>query len=146
MKLGNRIDRDFHFDFENLIDHILGGATKEAESFFGSWCPRVSLFEREKDYSLVMELAGVSPEDVSIEMQDGKLEVAGHKKLEPETEGVTIHKSERSSGKFRRTFDFAAQVDADRIVAEFKNGLLTITLPKSETILPRKIQINATGS
>ena len=142
MKLGNRIDNrlgEFHVDIENLIDHFFG-PTNEGEAA-NTWRPTASLSESDKAYSLVMELAGVSSADVSIEMQDGKLEVSGEKKVDVEVEGEKLLKSERPAGKFRRAFDFATQIDPDGIEAEFKNGLLTINLPKSEKVLPRKIQI-----
>ena len=142
MKLGNRIDNrlgEFHVDIENLIDHFFG-PSKEGEGA-SDWRPRASLSESEKAFSLIMELAGITPEDVTIEMQDGKLEVSGEKKVDVEVEGEKLLKSERRSGKFRRAFDFATQIDPDGIEAEFNNGLLTIKLPKSEKVLPRKIQI-----
>ena len=133
-QINNRLG-DFHIDIENLVDHFFGGATS------GAWCPRASLSETENAYSLVLEMAGVAAEDVTIEMQDGKLEVSGEKKLEPEVEGVKLIRSERMTGEFRRAFDFDTQVDADQIKADFRNGLLTITLPKSAKVLPRKIEI-----
>lgn len=142
MKLGNRIDNhlgEFHVDIENLIDHFFG-PNKEAETE-SNWRPRASLAESDKEYSLVLELAGVSAQDVTIEMQDGKLEVSGEKVVASDVEGERILKSERLTGKFHRAFDFATQIDPDGIVADFKNGLLTIKLPKSEKVLPRKIEI-----
>lgn len=142
MKLGNRIDNrlgEFHVDIENLIDHFFG-PTNEGEAA-NNWRPAASLSESENAYSLIMELAGVASEDVSIEMQDGKLEVSGEKKVDFEVEGEQLLKSERPSGRFRRTFDFATQVDPDGIEAEFNNGMLKIKLPKSQKVLPRKIQI-----
>lgn len=142
MKLENRVDSrlgEFHVDIENLIDHFFG-PTKEAEPA-STWRPAASLSESDQGYSLIMELAGFAPDDVTIEMQDGKLEVSGEKKVDVEVEGEKLLKSERPVGKFRRLFDFATQIDPDRIEAEFKNGLLTVKLPKSEKVLPRKIQI-----
>ena len=90
---------------------------------------------------MVIELPGVSATDVSIEMEDDRLVVSGEKKIDELAEGFTSLRDERRKGKFSKSFEFSKQINPDAIQAEFKNGLLNVVLPKSEKVLPRKIEI-----
>ena len=133
---------DFQVDIENLFDHFLGKPLgKQAGDSPFKQVPPADVIESETGYSLVMELPGVSAEDVSIEMKENQLEIRGNKVVADVGESDRLVKSERRGGEFVRRFEFSSQVDADAISAEFKDGLLTINLPKSEKVLPRKIQI-----
>ncbi len=146
MKLNQRNNRvatpfgDFQFDVDNLFDQVFGsrysnGATPER------WIPRVSVTESEQGYEMLVELPGVDPESVNLEMHDNRLEVSGEKVLPELEEGVKAIRQERVAGKFSRSFEFGQQVDADKIEATYDHGLLRINLPKSETVLPRKIEV-----
>jgi len=133
---------DFPIDIENIFDHFFGnpqGKQQSASPF--KLVPPANVVESETGYSLVMELPGVAAEDVSIEMKENRLEISGEKKVAEVGESERLAKSERRDGNFLRKFEFPSQVDADAITAEFKDGLLTISLPKSDKVLPRKIQI-----
>ena len=137
---------DFQVDVENLVGHLFGEgskacSTKGDECCDATWTPRVSVIESDTNYQMVVELPGVDPADVTLEMQEGRLEISGEKKVDELEEGVDSVRNERLSGEFKRVFEFSKLVEADAIKAEFKNGLLTIELPKSEKILPRKINI-----
>lgn len=140
MKTSSNCNRlgDFQVDIENLFDHFFGN---QQVSPSGKLMPPTDVVESELGFRLVMELAGVSPDNVSIEMKENLLEVSGFKNVAEVAEGDRLAKSERRSGEFTRKFEFASQIDADAISAEFKDGLLLIDLPKSEKVLPRKIQI-----
>lgn len=131
---------DFQIDVDNLFDQVFGDRTKSPETTT-DWTPRVSISESESAYGFIMELPGVDPSSVSIEMKDSQLEISGEKTLAELGEGVKSLREERYRGKFLRRFEFAQQVNSDAISAEYKNGLLTIELPKAESVLPRKIEI-----
>ena len=134
---------DFQVDIENLFDHFFKDPTTAAKAN-GSvkLVPRSDVVESEKGFSLVMELPGVTAEDVSIEMKENVLEVSGTKRVAELEEGQRSAKSERRGGEFTRKFEFASRVDADSITANFKDGLLAISLPKCEKAMPRKIKID----
>jgi HSP20 family protein len=134
---------DFQIDVDNLFDQVFGdrGDRSKTPRPETDWTPRVSISESETAYEFVMELPGVNPSSVSIEMKDNQLEVSGEKVLSELSDGFKSLREERYRGSFRRQFEFAQQVNSDAIAAEFKNGLLTIGLPKAESVLPRKIEI-----
>jgi len=140
MKTSSNCNRlgDFQVDIENLFDHFFGNQQPSPSL---KLIPPANVTESETGYSLVMELPGVSSESVSIEMKENRLEISGNKTVAEPAEGERLAKSELRGGEFRRKFDFASQIDADAITADFKDGLLIIDLPKSEKVLPRKIQI-----
>ncbi|QEG20863.1 Hsp20/alpha crystallin family protein [Mariniblastus fucicola] len=129
---------DLQVDFENLFDHFFGN---QQTSQGCKLIPPANVTESDTGFSLVMELPGVSADDVSIEMKENLLVVHGKKVVDKPGEGQRLAKSERRGGAFARKFEFASQIDADGISAEFKDGLLSIELPKSEKVLPRKIEI-----
>jgi len=142
MKTSSNCNRlgDFQVDIENLFDHFFGNQQTASGSPL-KLVPPADVTESETGYALVMELPGVSAEDVSIEMKENLLVISGNKVIADAGEGERFAKSERRGGEFSRKFEFASQVDADAITADFKNGLLVLQLPKSEKVLPRKIQI-----
>jgi HSP20 family protein len=129
---------DFQVDVENLFDHFFGDQQVNPQ---GRWLPRTNISESDTSYHVSIELAGVSPADVNVEMHDGVLEVSGKRDKVNLPEGVKALKVEQRSGEFRRKFEFPTVVDADRIEAAYENGVLSVELPKSEKVLPRKIDI-----
>ena len=137
---------DFQIDVENLVDHFFRDGNKERSSESqecsqSAWTPRVSVVESETAYQMVVELPGIDPADVSVEMQEGRLEISGEKKIAELAEGGNYVRDERLKGEFKRVFEFSKLIEPDEIKAEFKNGLLHIDLPKSAKVLPRKIDI-----
>lgn len=141
MKTCNRISgpmTDLHIDLENIFDHFMGDRRSPQKAF----SPRTSIVESETNFVLSVELPGVDKNDVSVEVLEGNLVVSGEKKLDELSEGEKLHREERANGKFHRAFEFPTQVDFEKIEASFKSGVLVIDLPKSEKVLPRKIEIN----
>ena len=106
-----------------------------------SWAPRAEVLEGESGYRLILEMPGMDVEDVSLEMAEDQLIVAGEKRPTELAEGFRRVRSERVSGQFKRAFEFSKPVDADGIRAEFRQGVLTVDVPKSKAVLPRKIEI-----
>ncbi len=131
---------DFQLNVENLVDHFLGD--RPAHAAVGVTLP-VSISESETAYRLIFELPGVEPSEVNVEAVDSVLHVSGEKKIPEVAEGETVLQNNRRKGQFRRSFEFAKSIDTDRIEAEFQHGLLTISVPKSEKVLPKKIEIKS---
>ena len=113
-----------------------------------SWMPAVEVTENDKELLLTAELPGLTEKDVEISFEDDVLTLSGEKAEErkEEKEDARFHVWERSYGAFRRSFSLPSNVDPARIMAEFRNGILTIRLPKSENEKNRgrKIPITVT--
>ena len=104
--------------------------------------PFANLVETEENYELTLDLPGVNPDDVTVELNDGQLVVAGERKSEAEETGKTFHRVERRYGQFRRVVAIPAPVDEDKITADYRAGVLTVSLPKSQKAKTRKFIVN----
>ena len=112
----------------------------------GNFTPAVDIKENESEIRLELELPGLKPDQVEITAENGVLTVRGEKKSERnEGEDNRYHVVERSYGSFTRSFSVPATVDAEKVGAEFKNGVLTVTLPKKEAAKPRQVKIEVKG-
>jgi HSP20 family protein len=135
-------------DLPNLMRRFMNDPF--ANDFFTqpvSWMPAVEVTESDKELMLSAELPGLSEKDVEISFDDDVLTISGEKTEEhkEDREDSRFHVWERSYGSFRRSFSLPSNVDPDKITADFRNGVLSVRLPKSETekTRGRKIPIMA---
>jgi HSP20 family protein len=105
------------------------------------WTPSVDIFEDEEGVTLRFELAGVDPKDVDIRFENGVLTLRGDRKLEREDKRDNYHRVELSYGTFTRSFSLPGTIDAEKIKAESRNGILTVMLPKKPEAKPKSIQV-----
>jgi HSP20 family protein len=124
-------------EVNRLLDDRL--TARESESV--GWTPRVDIFEDEEGVALRFELAGVEPKDVDIRFENGVLTLRGERKLEKEEKRDNYHRVEMAYGTFTRSFSLPATIDAEKIRAESKNGVLTVHLPKKPEAKPKAIQV-----
>ena len=113
----------------------------DAESFV-AWRPAVDVRENEEALTIQVELPGLSKEDIGISLEDNVLTLTGERKLENHENKDNYHRVERQYGRFSRSFRLPATVQTDKADASFKDGLLTLVLPKTEESKPRQIQIH----
>ena len=106
-----------------------------------SWMPTVDISETENGYEIRAELPGVSEDDVNVSVTDNVLTVKGEKRQEEETEGKDYHRVERRYGSFQRSFTLPRHIETDTIKAGFKDGVLTLGIPKAEVAKPTEIPI-----
>ena len=111
------------------------------ELSFTEWAPAVDIQETEKEYLIKADLPEVNREDVKVEFDDGVLTVEGERKQEKEETGKKFHKIERAYGKFVRRFALPTEVDATKVAAEYKEGVLNVHLPKSPNGKPKSIAV-----
>jgi HSP20 family protein len=104
--------------------------------------PPADIIEREKEYLIKIDLPDVPKEDVKVLFDNGMLHVKGERKVEKETKGETVHRTERFYGMFERTFNLPDDVDAKGIHAESKDGVLVISLPRVVSEKPRPVAIS----
>ena len=108
----------------------------------GTWVPPVDIFENgNHELVLKVELPDVTREDIDLRVENHTLTISGQKKMEAEVKEQQYHRLERSYGNFSRSFTLPQTVDAGRIAAEYKNGVLTVTLPLRDEAKPKQIQV-----
>ena len=108
------------------------------------WSPGVDIVENENDLVLHADVPGIEPKDIDISMENGTLTLKGERKFENNSAHQGYHRIERSYGAFARSFALPDTIDAEKVKAEFKNGVLTVTLPKKEVAKPRSVKIEVT--
>ena len=109
--------------------------------FFADWAPAVDIQETEKEYLIKAELPEMKKEDVKVDVLDGVLTIEGERTQEKEEKGKKFHKTERSYGKFVRQFALPPEVDAAQVQAEYKDGILSVHLPKTAAAKPKAIEV-----
>lgn len=109
--------------------------------------PDTDVVERENEIQVVCELPGLTRDEVELSLENNVLTITGEKQEHRDQggEGDTYHLSERRWGRFSRSFVLPREVDQDRINAHFENGVLTVSIPKSEKVRRRKIEIASQG-
>jgi len=111
------------------------------DEYGASWKPMLDVSESTDAYNVKIDLAGVKPEEVSIEVNDDVLTISGERKEEKVSDDQGTHVQEISYGKFTRSVRLPLPIDPDNVKAKYDAGLLKITLPKSEKSKPKKIEI-----
>jgi HSP20 family protein len=114
---------------------------REEEIVQGSWVPAVDIYETNEAIVLNAELPGVAPEDISVEVKDNTLTLKGEKKFAREVKEENYHRVERAYGTFQRAFTLPGTVAQEKVKAQFKDGVLKITLPKVEEAKPKQIKV-----
>jgi HSP20 family protein len=109
------------------------------------WSPAVDIYETENELVLKADLPGIEPENVDVRVENQTLTVSGERKFEAKESGKGFHRIERSYGSFTRSFSVPNTFDTGSVAASFKNGILTVSLPKKEAAKPRQIKIEATN-
>ena len=105
------------------------------------WTPSVDISETEEEYQIKAEIPDVRKDDVKVTVEDGVLTIQGRRNQEKEEKGTKYHRIERSYGSFARTFSLPDVIEADKVNAEFKDGVLNLRLPKSEKAKPKAIEV-----
>lgn len=108
-----------------------------------SWMPRMDIVEAEEGFRILADLPGMSRDDIDITFEDGVLTISGERKVVTGEKKESLHLNERVYGKFSRSFTLGGSIHAEKISAAFKDGVLTISLPKAEEARPKKIEIKA---
>ena len=108
----------------------------------GEWVPTVDIVEGDREVTIKAELPGIEAKDVTISVDSNVLTLKGERRAEKDVKKENYHRMERSFGAFSRSFALPATLDNDKVKADFRNGLLTITLPKKEAAKGRTIEVN----
>ena len=109
------------------------------------WSPAVDIYETENELVLKADLPDVDLKDIDVRVENQTLTIAGERKFEKQDNVAGYHRIERSYGNFTRSFAVPNSFDTEKIAASFKNGVLSVSLPKKEAAKPRQIKIEATA-
>ena len=122
--------------FENPLAEFGGSEV------FNTWAPAVDLYENKDNLVVTAELPGLKKEDIDISLHEDNLTIAGERKVEKQYGEDETQRAERFYGRFQRTIGLPKKVDVNAIKASYKDGILTVTLPKAPEAKPRQIEVN----
>jgi HSP20 family protein len=135
-------------DFQNRLSTLFGRPLRRTnghgreEITLADWTPLADITEDEKEYLIKAELPELKREDVKVIVENGVLTISGERKFEKEEKKKKYHRVERGYGSFMRSFALPDDADGNKVKAEFKNGILTVHLPKNEKAKPKQIEVN----
>jgi HSP20 family protein len=132
---------DLSTEIERLFESPFAGLAYPTRLLSG-WTPVLDVHEDKDSFIVKAELPGMKKEDIEVSLNDGMLSISGERKGETKSEGAEVYRSERFFGRFQRNVAFPAAVAADKIQAAYKDGVLTVTLPKAEETKARKIDVS----
>ena len=133
---------DLQRGINRLFEDTVGTSNSDTAASLSTWTPAVDVFEDEAVFVIKCELPEVAKEDVKVNLDNNLLSIGGERKLEHHENRAGYHRVERSYGQFYRSFTLPSNVNIEGINAEFKDGILRLTLPKKEEAKPKQIQVN----
>ena len=128
-------------ELDSLFELPFWGNFQRQSQIFSGWSPALDVYQNNDNVIARVELPGMRKEDIEISLHDGMLTISGERKTESK-EGDKAERTERYVGKFRRSVSLPTQVDAGKVTASYRDGILTVTLPKAEEAKPKQIQVN----
>jgi HSP20 family protein len=132
--------RNLREEMDHLFESFITPNLRRPEAG-ALWSPAVDLKENSENFVVTAELPGMNKDDIQVEVENNLLTIRGERKFEKKEEHENYHFVERSYGSFYRSFMLPAKVNAEAIVAEYKDGILHVTLPKREEVKPKKVEI-----
>lgn len=117
--------------------------TPRTDDTLGTWIPPVDVFEKHDHLVIRAEIPGVQKEDMDVRIDNGVLTLHGERKQETEIKEENAYRMERIYGMFTRSFSLPTTVDATKVTATYKDGVLELTVPKAETAKPKQVEIKA---
>lgn len=132
-------------DMTTRLNRLFGPAARwsaaDNKDVFADWAPAIDVEETEAEYLIKADLPAMKKEDVKVSVEDGVLAIEGERRQEKEEKGKKFHRVERSFGTFVRRMALPTDVDQQKFMAEFKDGVLNVHLPKTPTAASRKMEV-----
>jgi len=127
-------------EIDRLFESPLAEFARTSQ-MLGGWAPVIDLYENKDNFVVKAELPGMKKEDIEISLHEGALLISGERKREEKAKEGEVYREERFYGKFHRSFALPKPVAADQVKAAYKDGVLTVTLPKTEEVKPKQIEV-----
>jgi HSP20 family protein len=132
---------DALFRFQRALDQRLESDwLEDATSGVGAF-PPINVFRQGNDFAAVIEMPGVSKDDLGLEVRGNAIRISGKKTIDYGG-NASVHRRERVAGSFDRTITLPVQLDPDRVIAEYRDGVLALSLPRAESDKPKAIKIS----
>ncbi len=131
----------FHNEMGQMFNDLFASPNEPTDETENRWNPSVDIAETDNGFEVRAELPGVKQEDVNVSVRDNVLTLRGEKRQEETDEGKDYRRVERHYGSFQRAFTLPPNVDADAITAAYRDGVLTLIVPKAEEAKPKEIPI-----
>jgi HSP20 family protein len=132
-------------EVQNRLSTLLGRPTsrQSGDGFpgFADWAPLVDVTEDENEFRIKAELPEVHKEDVKVLIENNILRISGERRFEKGEDAKTYHRTERSYGSFERSFTLPESSKPEAMTAEYKDGLLTLHIPKNKEVVPKPIEV-----
>jgi len=129
--------------FPRLFDEPFGSLMQGIGAFAQEWKPLVDVMENKEGITLKVELPGMKQEDINLSIENDVLTIKGERKQEKETTEGSFTRTERAYGSFQRTLVLPSTVEADKVKATYRDGVLEVSLPKKEEAKPKAIKVQA---
>jgi len=132
-------------DLRDEIDRLFEAPLTElarTSNVLSCWTPALDVYEQKENFIVKAELPGMKKEDITVSLHDGSLSISGERRSETKREDAEVYRSERYFGRFQRTVTLPAPVAPDKVKAQYKDGVLTVTLPKTEEAKPKQIDVS----
>jgi HSP20 family protein len=131
---------DIHNEMSRVFDDFFGRTPRRGSG--GEWVPAVDISETPEEIFLRAEIPGASEKDVNVSVTDNVLTLKGEKRQESAAKGENYHRVERTYGAFQRSFSLPRNLKTENTTATFKNGVLTVCIPKAEEVKPKEIRVS----
>ncbi len=124
-------------------DHLMNGFFNDRleDTELTDWTPAIDITEDNDAFLVTADLPGLTKKDININIKENMLTISGERKTEKKDENKNYYRTERRYGAFKRSFQLTDKVIADKITASFKDGVLTVNVPKAEEVKPKEIDI-----
>lgn len=132
---------DLREEIDRLFESPLAELTRTSQLLSG-WTPALDVYEDKDNLFVRVELPGMKKEDIDLSLHDGSLSISGERKSEDKHEDAEVYRSERFFGRFQRTVTLPTPVAVDKVKAQYNDGILTVTLPKTEEAKPKHIDVH----
>ena len=131
-------------DLRDEIDRLFDSPLAELDhttQLLSGWAPTLDVYEDKNNFIVKAEVAGMKKEEIEVSLHEGTLTISGERKSEEKFEDAETYRSERFFGRFHRSITLPKPVAADKVKAQYKDGVLTVTLPKTDEVKPKQIEV-----
>lgn len=132
---------DLRDEIDRLFEAPLSDLARGSQILSG-WTPAMDVYEDKDNVYIRAELPGMRKEDIDLSLHEGSLSISGERKSEDTFENAEVYRAERFFGRFQRTVTLPTPVTTDKVKAQYRDGILTVTLPKAEEAKPKHIDVN----